>query len=73
MTTTAMLTTVIEQALTDVLPNCVRTIQTYCVGPCDLNCATASDAVNAQNLARDFVEAKLLDRQARSAGRTRIV
>jgi hypothetical protein len=73
MPASAVLTSIVQKALRDVPPNRMRAVESNCINVSDLNSASAAHAINAQHLAGDFVEPKLLDWQARSASRARIV
>jgi hypothetical protein len=48
------LAAVVEQALTDVLPDCMRPEQLHCVEPLDLDTAEASIALDPEQFAGDL-------------------
>jgi hypothetical protein len=55
MPASAVLTSIVQKALAYILPHRVRAIQPHCISVSDLNGATAPYAIDAQNLAGDFI------------------
>jgi hypothetical protein len=52
---------VVEQSLANVFPNGVRAVEAHRIGVPDLDSASTANAIDSQNLPRDFIEAHLMD------------
>src|ERR1700704_4489135 len=72
MTSRPDLAAVVEQALADVLPNCMRPEQLHRVEPLDLDTAEASIALDPEQFAGDLGKPPLLDGQPRPPGGARV-
>jgi hypothetical protein len=66
------LAAVVEQALADVLPNCMRPEQLHRVEPLDLDTAEASIALDPEQFAGDLGKPPLLDGQPWLPGGARV-